>query len=105
MTKFVFAYHGGPSSMTPEQGKEHMAAWMAWMESLGGAVIDRGHAVGKSHTASAQGFAKNGGTNPLCGYTLIEANDMDDALEMASKSPHIRVGGTIEVAPVLDMPM
>ncbi len=91
--------------MTPEEGKAHMANWMAWMESLGDAVVDRGHAVGKSQTVSSDGISDGGGANPLSGYTLIQAADMAAATKMASASPHVQVGGTIEVAPVLDMSM
>ncbi|SDD64589.1 hypothetical protein [Kordiimonas lacus] len=105
MPKFVFAYHGGPSSMTEEEGKAHMASWMDWMVGLGEAVLDRGHAVGKSHTVTGDGAVEGGGVNPISGYTLVQAVDMDAALKMAAVSPHVHVGGTIEVAPVLDMPM
>ena len=105
MNKFVFAYYGGPTSMTREEGQAHMANWMAWMESLGDAVLDRGHAIGESQTATEAGTGKHGGAIPLTGYSVIQAQDMATALDMASVSPHIKVGGTIEVAPVLDMSM
>ena len=105
MSLFVFAYHGGPKSMTPEQGKAHMGKWMAWMESLGDAVVDRGQAVGKSMTVGPSGIEEGGGANPLSGFTVVQAKDMDAALKMATASPHIDVGGTIEVAPALDMAM
>lgn len=105
MQKYVFAYHGGPKSISPEEGQAHMADWLAWMEGLGEAVIDRGLAVGNSRTASSTGIVENGGSNPLSGYSVIQAADMDTALKMASESPHITVGGTIEVAPVMDMSM
>ncbi|MFK7863576.1 MAG: YciI family protein [Pseudohongiellaceae bacterium] len=105
MKKFVFAYHGGPNGLTPEEGKAHMGQWMAWMEGLGAAVIDRGVALGKSKTAGPNGIVDDGGSNPLSGYTIIQAEDLDAALVMASDSPHVKVGGSIEVAPVMDMSM
>ncbi|WP_417593749.1 YciI family protein [Parasphingorhabdus sp.] len=105
MPKFVFAYHGGPSSLSPEEGQAHMGEWVAWIESMGDGVVDRGLAVGQSRTAGPDGITRDGGANPLSGYTVIEAADMDVALQMASASPHIKVGGTIEVAPVMDMAM
>ena len=61
MPKFVFAYHGGPTSMTPEEGKAHMGKWKAWMESLGDAVVDRGLPVGKSKTVGRAGVTDDGG--------------------------------------------
>ena len=105
MAKFVFAYHGGPQSMSPEEGRLHMDEWMAWMGGLGDAVVDRGMPVGKSMTVGPNGVTEGGGPNPLSGYTLVAANDMEAALEMAKLCPHIAIGGTIEVAPALEMPM
>ncbi|WP_339915458.1 YciI family protein [uncultured Brevundimonas sp.] len=105
MSKFVFAYHGGPSSMTPEEGKAHMGKWMGWMESLGDAVVDRGLPVGKSKTVGPRGVTDDGGSNPLSGFTIVQADSIDAAVEMAKRSPHVEVGGTIEIAPALDMPM
>ena len=105
MTKFVFAYHGGPQSMSPEEGRAHMGEWMAWMSGLGDAVVDRGLPFGKSMTVGPNGVTEGGGPNPLSGYTLVAANDMAAALEMAKRCPHIAIGGTIEVAPALEMPM
>ena len=105
MTKFVFAYHGGPKSMTPEEGKAHMGKWMAWMESLGDAVVDRGLPVGKSKTVGPGGVTDDGGSNPLSGFTIVQADSIDAAVEMAKQSPHVDAGGTIEVAPAMGMPM
>lgn len=105
MARFVFAYHGGPRSMSAEEGQAHMGRWMAWMNGLGDAVVDRGLPLGKSMTVGPDGVAEGGGTNPLSGFTIVEADDMPTALEMAKRCPHVDIGGTIEVAPALDMPM
>lgn len=106
MTKFVFAYHGGKSDMTPEEGQEMMAKWGAWVESLGAAMVDPGHAVGKSVTVSPSGVAENGGANPISGISVVEAATQDAAVAMAKACPHITlVGGSIEIAPALDMKM
>ena len=34
------------------------------------------------------------------GYCVVEADDLDDAIEVASKIPSARMGGAIEVRPV-----
>jgi len=39
----------------------------------------------------------------LGGYFLIEANDSDEALEIAARIPMARVG-TVEVRPVIEIP-
>ena len=90
--------------MSPEKGRAHMDQWMAWMNGLGAAVVDRGVPVGRSMTVGPDGVT-DGGPNPLSGFTIVEADDMAAALEMAKRCQHIDIGGTIEVAPALDMPM
>ena len=104
MPKFVFAYHGGGMPDTPEESAKLMAAWQAWMGGLGAAIVDGGAPVGMSKTVSAGGVVDNGGANPLSGYTIVEAADMDAAVSMAQGCPILDSGnGTVEVAPVMEM--
>jgi len=103
MQKFVFAYHGGKKFETREEGQTHMAKWNAWNEGLGDAVIDPGMYFGMSKTVSVDGVADDGGSNPLSGITIIQADTMEEALEMAKACPHIGIGGTIEIAQVMQM--
>ncbi len=103
MMKFIFAYHGGKQFESKEQGQAHMAKWMAWNEGLGSAVVDPGWPVGPSKTVTADGVVDNGGSNPLSGVTVIQADSMEAALEMAKACPHIDIGGSIEVAEAFQM--
>lgn len=104
MTKYVFAYHGGSHPKTPEEGKKVMDAWGAWFGSMGAAVIDGGNPVGKSSTVKSDGsLVQGGGANPLSGYSLIEASSLEDAHKKAKGCPLLKAGGTIEIAPALDM--
>jgi hypothetical protein len=71
---------------------------------MGKAVIDGGNPVGKSSTVRSDGtVAKDGGANPASGYSLIEAPSLDDALSKAKQCPLLSAGGSVEVAPAMDM--
>ena len=105
MTKFIFAYHGNPDINSPEEGQAHMKKWMEWMDGLGDAVVDRGVPVGKSKTVSSAGVTDDGGSNPLSGITIVQADTIEEAVKMAEISPHVTAGGSIEVAPAMDMEM
>ena len=87
---------------TPEEGERMMAAWGAWYESMGAAVVDGGAPVGMSKTVTASGVADNGGSNPLSGYTVVEAVDMDAACALAKGCP-ILENGSVEVAERIEM--
>ena len=76
-----------------------MKKWNAWNSGMGDKVIEPGLYFGMSKTVSAQGVADDGGSNPLSGITIIEAEKIEDALELAKACPHCDIGGTIEVAP------
>ncbi|MCH8348334.1 MAG: hypothetical protein IH901_07585 [Proteobacteria bacterium] len=103
MSQFIFAYHGGRKPESPEEGKEMMAKWHTWVGGLGDAVINPGTPLGMSKTVSANGVADDGGPNPLSGFSVIEAETMEAALEMAKGCPTLEIGGTIEVAEMMSM--
>lgn len=103
MPNFIFAYHGGGKPESPEEGQKVMAAWMAWYESMGTAVADGGAPVGMSKTVTASGIEDNGGSNPLSGFTLVTADSIEAATELAKGCPILQDGGTVEVAEALQM--
>jgi len=105
MPKFVLAYHGAPQFKTKEDGANHMVAWRQWMQGLGDAVVDPGVPVSASRTVSSAGVEDGGGANPLVGITIVQADTMEAAVNMAKACPHIDAGGTIEVAEAMNMEM
>ncbi len=105
MPKFVLAYHGKPDIQSKEDGAAHMAAWKAWSAGLGDAVVDPGMPISASKTITAAGVEDGGGSNPLSGITIIQAETMEEAIAMAKGCPHISGSGTIEVAEAMQMDM
>ncbi|WP_324754116.1 hypothetical protein [Roseovarius sp. Pro17] len=73
------------------------------MESLGKAIIHPGAPVGQSNTVSPSGVSKDGGANPLSGFTLVEAVDLATATDMAKGCPGLQNGGSVEVAEMMHM--
>ncbi len=102
MPNFVFAYHGGKKPESPEEGAKLMAKWKAWIGGLGDAVVNPGTPLGMSKTVSSSGVSDDGGSNPLLGFSIVKADSMDAALEMAKGCPHLEIG-TIEVAEAKEM--
>ena len=104
MPNFMFAYHGGTVPETQEEGEKAMAAWGAWFEAMGPAVVDGGNPVGQSMTVSADGVSGDGGANPISGYTIVSADSAEAACELAKGCPLVADGtGSIEVAPIVEM--
>ncbi|MGI9406379.1 MAG: YciI family protein [Hyphomicrobiaceae bacterium] len=103
MAEFILAYHGGKKPESPEAGAKHMEDWRAWVEGLGDTMVNPGTPLGKSKTVSEEGVADDGGANPLSGFSVVKADSIDAAVEIAKGCPFLMMG-TIEVAEMMQMP-
>jgi len=104
MPQFIFAYHGGKTPETPEEGEQVMAAWRNWMGGMGKALIQPGNPVGASITVSAAGVVDDGGANPVSGYSVVSADSIEAATEMAKGCPMVvSANGSVEVAEIIEM--
>ncbi len=104
MPKYLFVYHGGKHPETEEEVAEVMDDWGQWLGGMGPAVVDGGNPVGKSFTVQPDGSVENnGGSNPVSGYGLFEADSHEDVLAKAKGCPILKAGGTVELAEVIDM--
>jgi hypothetical protein len=103
MARFVIAYHGGRKFETPQDGAAYMAKWKAWMGSLGDSMVDPGMPLGAGKLVSANGVSDRG-ADLLTGFSIVAADTLEAALELARQCPHLD-HGTIEVAEVMEMKM
>jgi hypothetical protein len=87
---FLFAYRLQPDYTPPSA--DDVAAWNAWLESMGDNVVDRGNPVVETRT-----LGYSAGDSPLGGYTLVKADDLDAAIAMAERCPVLQIGARIEV--------
>ncbi len=99
MTYYVLLFHGGS---TPEDEAEQaavMQAWTAWYEQLGGAVVDPGNPF----TQAAKSIAPDGTVSDrpvgsmATGYSVLQADSLDAAVDMAKGCPVLQAGGQISV--------
>lgn len=80
-----------------------MEAWSGWFGQLGAAVVDGGNPVARTVTIAPDGSTSEGGNNPITGYSLISADDMDGAVKMAGGCPVLEGGGSVAVAEAIEM--
>ena len=104
MPKYIFAYHGGKMPETDEDAERVLGEWMDWLGGLGDAVVDGGNPAGPSSTLHPDGSVScDGGSNPLSGYSLIQAEDIEIATQIARGCPILKAEGTVEIAEAIDM--
>ena len=104
MRYFLVAYPDGKQPDTPEKTEVEIERWRGWFDRTGPAIVDLGNLVGAVKTASAEGARDTGGDNPLSGHTIIHAESIDQAVELAKACPIIG-GGSIEVAEINEVSM
>jgi hypothetical protein len=102
MSKFLFIYH---SPMTPaeaappapEDMEASMGEWNAWGAKVGDGLIDFGTPLANGVRVSPGG-ATAPSTLEVSGYSLIEAENAEAALDLAKQHPHLNMPGSeIEV--------
>ncbi len=104
MTQFHFTYHGGRKPETPEEGQQAMQKWTSWAETLGAALINPGTPVGLTHVLTADGVSSDPSPHPIKGFSIIEADDLDAAIDLLKNCPHFEFGGTLEISEMMQMP-
>ena len=92
--KYLLVYYGGAMENDPKKAKAAMAAWMKWFQDMGKAVVDAGNPTAPGKVVSPTGVRAVAG-EPVTGYSIIQANNLDAAVALAKSSPQIAAGGKI----------
>lgn len=93
MPQFMIVYKGEAtdmSEMTQEETADVMAKWAAWMERVGPALSDIGTPFGPGVSLVDDGTA--GTPVSLSGYSILEADNLDAALQLADGHPYLSEG-------------
>jgi hypothetical protein len=94
---------------SPEQAQRSMQRWMTWMQELDakghlkdrGQPLERGGKVVRQQTVVDGPFTESKDT--IGGFSIIEARDLDEAVELSRGCPALDGGGAVEVRPVMKM--
>lgn len=99
MANFLLIYTGGSMPESEEASQAVMKAWMDWFTTLGEAVVDSGNPIGPhAKTISKEGSIHDGFAGvPATGYSILKADTLDHATQMAKDCPHILSGGEVTV--------
>ena len=104
MAKYVFAYRGGAGmAATPEEQQKAMQVWMSWFGSLGDAVVDPGNPFGPSSSVASDGSVARNGASSLSGYSIITADNLEQAAGLAKDCPVLEGGGAVDVYEAIAM--
>ena len=108
MSEFTFLFRGSDTPASPEQMQKNMQKWVAWFKELG----EKGHIKYPGHPLERTGKVVSGkqkavhdgpyaeAKDIVNGYTLIEAKDLSQAVELSKGCPILESGGSVEVRPI-----
>ena len=86
MARFMVLYVGPPTP--PDASHE---GWPAWFDKLGDRLVDRGSPLANGVALHADGSA-GGSATQLNGYSVIEAEDINEALGLVKDHPYLAQG-------------
>jgi len=108
MSEFTFLFRGRDGAASPEQMQKTMHKWVTWFKELG----EKGHIKYPGHPLEGTGKVVRGqqktvhdgpyaeAKDVVNGFTLIEAKDISQAVELSKGCPILEVGGSVEVRPI-----
>jgi len=98
-------------SMSPEQMQQTMKKWMGWIDTL----KENGHLKQVGERLDGTGKVVRGKTKAVTdgpyvevkdtvgGFMLVEAEDINRAVELSKGCPILDIDGTVEVRPIVSM--
>jgi hypothetical protein len=88
---------------TPEQMQSGMAAWQAWREKSGSAIVDLGAPL--DHSTTVTGASSSAGKTSITGYTFLQAASLEDAVALMQGHPHFHMpGSSAQILECVPMP-
>lgn len=113
MTKYMYLFRGGDAARiesSPEEMQAHMEKWKAWMGNLaseqklvdGLPLSKEGKTLSGADKVIHDGpFAE--GKEIVGGYLIVNAENLDEAVEISKGCPIFEHEGTVEVREIMNM--
>src|SRR5688572_10504667 len=104
MEKFMLIFHGGiKQDASPSELEANMGQWMSWIEQLskdgkydsGEALLPGGKLITGKNAVTDGPYTE--GKELVGGYFLINADTMEQAVEISKGYPDFSHGGTVQV--------
>jgi len=102
MNKFIVIYHAPAEAVaqmaeaTPEQKAEGMKPWFDWKESVGDKLVDFGTPLMGGTRLLPDGSSEMS-TKEVTGYSILQANDMNEAKSLLKNHPHLAWTGGCDI--------
>ena len=103
MPQFIIVYLGGNQPSDPQESKQNYAKYKEWLASLGDSAVSPANPFKNTGTVNPDGSVTAGSSTAMSGYTIINVDSMEKALEIARACPFLEIGGSLEVSELVQM--
>jgi hypothetical protein len=103
MKNYVLIYYnnGTRDNVSPDEVR---AAWEGWFGSIGEKLVDGGNPFNQGGKAVEKSGASTIENHPATGYSIVKANSLDEAADMAKGCPVLdEPGGAVRVYETMPM--
>ncbi|MCL2417890.1 MAG: YciI family protein [Conexibacteraceae bacterium] len=97
MPQYVFSYHRSDEVVTGDP--EVAAEWMQWFGSIQSHVVEMGAPVGETRR-----LGNVDSDQIIGGYSIISADSLDHAAELAAGCPVLKAGQGLEIGELVEVP-
>ena len=116
MSEFVYLFRSSPEGAraamgTPERAQKSMEAWLAWINDLEatGHLKNRGQPLERTGKVVTGQLVTDGpyaeAKDIVLGFIIVEARDLAQATELSRACPIAQGGGSVEIRPVMSLPV
>lgn len=103
MAKYLLLYDGGNMPESEAEQAAVMQAWDAWFQQIGAAVADAGNPFTPASKRITADGSISAGAGSASGYSILEADSLDAATDLAKGCPVLAGGASIGVYETFDV--
>ncbi len=110
MKRFIVIYHA-PEELTqqsqqstPEEMEQGMKAWYDWAHKCGDKLVDLGNPLVNGQAIKPDGTTERS-SRGVCGYSILEAENLEEAKQLMKGHPHLMWDGACEIEVHETMPV
>lgn len=96
MTDYLWLFSGGRMPATPEEQARAMQAWQGWFVTIEQVVKDAGNPFSPAARQVSGGSVTERAAETT-GYLIVEADSIDEAVDLARSCPVLESGTQITV--------
>ena len=97
MERFLIVYRGAPDGAVESQHHDPQR-WAGWLDSLGDHVLERGSLTRGSVDIDTRLAGPKAASGSLAGYSVLAAEDFNEAVKLAEQCPIFDEHGALEIA-------